>query len=73
MTGLGFVLKTLRRGQIVTDSVTQTTDSGLTSVDIGGLTAMTSTPEAVADGQQVAKKILDINMARGRVSLTLKV
>ena len=37
-------LETLRRGQIVTDSVTQTTDSGLTSVDIGSLTAMTSRP-----------------------------
>ena len=37
-------LETLRRGQIVTDSVTQTTDSGHTSVDIGSLTAMTSRP-----------------------------
>ncbi|MDQ0829393.1 hypothetical protein QF032_001237 [Streptomyces achromogenes] len=38
-------LKTLRRGQIVTGTVTLIADFGVTFVDIGGFTAMINTPE----------------------------
>ncbi|MFF2860828.1 hypothetical protein ACFVSX_13120 [Streptomyces rubiginosohelvolus] len=39
-------LRTLRRGQLVTGTVTTTADFGVTFVDIGGFTAMINLPES---------------------------
>jgi small subunit ribosomal protein S1 len=76
-------LKTLRRGQIVTGTVTEIADFGVTFVDIGGFTAMINVPElswrrighpsdVVAVGQEVSAEVLDVDMVRERVPLSLK-
>lgn len=76
-------LKTLRRGEIVTGSVTQIASFGVTFVDIGGFEAMINIPElswrpfnhpsdVVAVGQEISAEILDVDPIRERVSLSLK-
>ncbi|MFJ3306826.1 S1 RNA-binding domain-containing protein [Streptomyces sp. NPDC086549] len=76
-------LKTLRRGQIVTGTVTVIADFGVTFVDIGGFTAMINIPElswrrinhpsdVVTVGQEISAEVLDVDMVRERVPLSLK-
>ncbi|MGW6868898.1 S1 RNA-binding domain-containing protein [Streptomyces sp. NPDC054901] len=76
-------LKTLRRGRIRTGTVTEIADSGVTFVDIGGFTAMIDIPElsrrrfdhpcdVVAVGQEISVEILDVDLVRERVALSLK-
>ncbi|GAA3056209.1 S1 RNA-binding domain-containing protein [Streptomyces glomeratus] len=76
-------LKTLRRGQIVTGTVTEIAGFGVTFVDIGGFTAMINIPElswrrinhpsdVVAVGQKISAVVLDVDMVRERVPLSLK-
>ncbi|MEU2287067.1 S1 RNA-binding domain-containing protein [Streptomyces sp. NPDC013178] len=76
-------LKTLRRGQIVTGVVTAIADFGVTFVDIGGFTAMINIPElswrpidhptdVVTVGQEISARVLDVDMVRERVPLSLK-
>lgn len=76
-------LKTLRRGQICTGTVTAIPDSGVTFVDIGGFTAMINMPElswrpcdfpsdVVSVGQEISAEILYVDMSRAHVSLSLK-
>ena len=76
-------LKTLRRGQIVTGTVTAIAGFGVTFVDIGGFRAMINIPElswrhidhpsdVVSVGQEVSAEILDVDMVRERVPLSLK-
>ncbi|MFE1349787.1 S1 RNA-binding domain-containing protein [Streptomyces sp. NPDC058757] len=76
-------LKTLRRGQVRTGTVTATTDFGVTFVDIGGFTAIIDLPElswrrfdhpsdVVAVGQEISAEVIDVDMTRERVSLSLK-
>ncbi|MFL5993340.1 MAG: S1 RNA-binding domain-containing protein [Streptomyces sp.] len=75
-------LKTLRRGQVVTGTVTSIASFGVTFVDIGGFTAMINVPElswrpfnhpsdVVSVGQEVTAEVLDIDMIRERVPLSL--
>ncbi|MCX5112680.1 S1 RNA-binding domain-containing protein [Streptomyces sp. NBC_00378] len=77
------VLKTLRRGQLVTGTVTCIADFGVTFVDIGGFTAVINIPElswrpvnhpsdVVGVGQEITAEVLDVDMARERVALSLK-
>ncbi|MFJ7206473.1 S1 RNA-binding domain-containing protein [Streptomyces sp. NPDC098789] len=76
-------LKTLRRGQICTGTVVAMPDFGVTFVDIGGFTAMINLPELswhrvehprdlLDIGQEVSAEILDVDLSRERVSLSLK-
>ncbi|MFF6802069.1 S1 RNA-binding domain-containing protein [Streptomyces sp. NPDC012616] len=76
-------LKTLRRGQIVTGTVTLIADFGVTFVDIGGFTAMINIPElswrpldhpsdVVGVGQEITAEVLDVDMVRERVPLSLR-
>ncbi|MGW2043300.1 S1 RNA-binding domain-containing protein [Streptomyces virginiae] len=76
-------LKTLRRGQVVTGTVTTIAGFGVTFVDIGGFTAMINIPElswrpfdhpsdVVSVGQEVTAEVLDVDMARERVPLSLR-
>ncbi|WP_406335716.1 S1 RNA-binding domain-containing protein [Streptomyces sp. NBC_00203] len=76
-------LKTLQRGQICTGTVTQIASFGVTFVDIGGFTAMINLPElswrhidhpsdVVAVGQRISTEILDVDLVRERVPLSLK-
>ncbi|MFJ3877518.1 S1 RNA-binding domain-containing protein [Streptomyces sp. NPDC090077] len=76
-------LKTLRRGQVCTGTVTQIAAFGVTFVDIGGFTAMINIPElsrrpvdhpseVVSVGRRISAKILDVDFSRERVSLSLK-
>ncbi|WP_405626661.1 S1 RNA-binding domain-containing protein [Streptomyces sp. NBC_00016] len=76
-------LKTLRRGQIVTGTVTAIASFGVTFVDIGGFTAMINIPElswrpldhpsdVVSVGQEVTAEVLDVDMVRERVPLSLR-
>ncbi|MFC7839957.1 S1 RNA-binding domain-containing protein [Streptomyces sp. NPDC057382] len=76
-------LKTLRRGQVVTGTVTTIADFGVTFVDIGGFTAMINIPElswrpidhpsdVVSVGQEVTAEVLDVDMVRERVTLSLR-
>ncbi|MGV9925171.1 S1 RNA-binding domain-containing protein [Nocardia rhamnosiphila] len=76
-------LKTLRRGQVVTGTVTTIADFGGTFVDIGGCTALINLPELswrpvrnpsdfVGVGQQITAEILDVDMVRERVALSLR-
>ncbi|WP_328419552.1 S1 RNA-binding domain-containing protein [Streptomyces sp. NBC_00443] len=76
-------LKTLRRGEIVTGTVTHIASVGVTFVDIGGFEAIINIPELswrhieypsdlVSVGQEVNAEILDIDPVRERVSLSLK-
>ncbi|MFH7596922.1 S1 RNA-binding domain-containing protein [Streptomyces racemochromogenes] len=76
-------LKTLRRGQVVKGTVTVIADFGVTFVDIGGFTAMINIPElswrpfdhpsdVVSVGQEVTAEVLDVDMVRERVPLSLR-
>ncbi|MFF4368208.1 S1 RNA-binding domain-containing protein [Streptomyces sp. NPDC001594] len=76
-------LKTLRRGQVVTGTVTTIAGFGVTFVDIGGFTAMINIPElswrpfafpsdVVSVGQEVTAEVLDVDMVRERVPLSLR-
>lgn len=77
------LLKTLRRGQVVTGTVRTIASFGVTFVDIGGFTAMINIPELswrhinhpsdlVSVGQEVTAEVLDVDMVRERVPLSLK-
>ncbi|WP_326587301.1 S1 RNA-binding domain-containing protein [Streptomyces sp. NBC_01294] len=76
-------LKTLHRGQICTGTVTEIASFGVTFVDIGGFTAMINIPElswrrfnhpsdVVSIGQRISAEILDVDLVRERVPLSLK-
>lgn len=76
-------LKTLRRGQVVTGTVTTIAGFGVTFVDIGGFTAMINLPElswrpfnhpsdVVSVGQEVTAEVLGVDMVRERVQLSLR-
>ncbi|WP_345044855.1 S1 RNA-binding domain-containing protein [Streptomyces sannanensis] len=76
-------LKTLHRGQICTGTVTEIASFGVTFVDIGGFTAVINVPElswrrfdhpsdVVAVGQEISAEILDVDLVRERVPLSLK-
>jgi predicted RNA-binding protein with RPS1 domain len=76
-------LKKLRRGQVVTGTVTSIASFGVTFVDIGGFTAMINIPElswrpinhpsdVVSIGQQVTAEVLDVDMVWERVPLSLR-
>ncbi|MFD7078832.1 S1 RNA-binding domain-containing protein [Streptomyces sp. NPDC059918] len=76
-------LKTLRRGQVVTGTVTAIAGFGVTFVDIGGFTAMINIPElswrpfdhpsdVVSVGQEVTAEVLDVDVVRERVPLSLR-
>ncbi|MFF0191155.1 S1 RNA-binding domain-containing protein [Streptomyces sp. NPDC005244] len=76
-------LKALRRGQIVTGTVTTIASFGVTFVDLGGFTAMINVPELswrpldhpseiVSVGQEVTAEILDVDMIRERVPLSIR-
>lgn len=76
-------LKTLRRGQVVTGTVTSIASFGVTFVDIGGFTAMINIPElswrpvnhpsdVVSVGQEVTAEVLDVDTVRERVPLSIK-
>ncbi|MEW1870078.1 S1 RNA-binding domain-containing protein [Streptomyces caelestis] len=76
-------LKTLRRGQVVTGTVTTIASFGVTFVDIGGFTAMINIPElswrpinhpsdVVGVGQEITAQVLDVDMVRERVPLSLR-
>ncbi|MEU3788107.1 S1 RNA-binding domain-containing protein [Streptomyces sp900129855] len=77
-------LKTLRRGQVVTATVTTFASFGVTFVDIGGFTAVINIPElswrpinhpsdVVSVGQEITAEVLDVDMVRERVPLSLRV
>jgi small subunit ribosomal protein S1 len=74
------LLKDLRPGQAVTGTVTSISGDGTASVDIGGLTAMTSTPahpggpsrSPAAAGQHVTATVLHVDTIREQVTLTLR-
>lgn len=76
-------LKTLRRGQVVTGTVTSIAGFGVTFVDIGGFTAMINIPQlswrpinhpsdVVSVGQEITAEVLDVDMVRERVPLSLR-
>ncbi|WRZ88037.1 S1 RNA-binding domain-containing protein [Streptomyces sp. NBC_01007] len=76
-------LKTLQRGQVVTGTVTSIASFGVTFVDIGGFTAMINIPElswrpfnhpsdVVSVGQEITAEVLDVDMVRERVPLSLR-
>ena len=76
-------LKTLRRGQVVTGTVQTIAGFGVTFVDIGGFTAMINIPElswrpfnhpsdVVSVGQKITAEVLDVDMIRERVPLSLR-
>jgi small subunit ribosomal protein S1 len=76
-------LKSLRRGQVCTGTVTEIASFGVTFVDIGGFTAMINLPElswrhvnspsdVLAVGQEITAEILDVDLIRERASLSLK-
>ncbi|MFC7221061.1 S1 RNA-binding domain-containing protein [Streptomyces polyrhachis] len=76
-------LKTLHRGQVVTGTVTTIAGFGVTFVDIGGFTAMINIPElswrpfnhpsdVVSVGQEITAEVLDVDMTRERVPLSLR-
>jgi small subunit ribosomal protein S1 len=76
-------LKTLRRGQVVTGTVQTIASFGVTFVDIGGFTAMINIPElswrpfnhpsdVVSIGQEITAEVLDVDMIRERVPLSLR-
>ncbi|MEU5695856.1 S1 RNA-binding domain-containing protein [Actinosynnema sp. NPDC020468] len=76
-------LKTLRRGQVVTGTVTLIAPFHVTFVDIGGFEAMINISElswrpfdrpsdVVAEGEEVTAVILDVDPVRAHVPLSLK-
>ncbi|NKY85239.1 S1 RNA-binding domain-containing protein [Nocardia veterana] len=75
-------LKTLHPGQICNGSVSKIADSGV-FVDLGGFTAMINIPELsrrpvdhpseiLTLGQEITAQILDVDMVRERVTLSLE-
>ncbi|MCD0446396.1 S1 RNA-binding domain-containing protein [Glycomyces sp. A-F 0318] len=77
------VLTTLRKGQICTGTVTAIPPFHVTFVDIGGVTGQINVPElswrhidhptdVVSVGQEITVKILDVDMVRERVALSLR-
>ncbi|HEY1093633.1 MAG TPA: S1 RNA-binding domain-containing protein [Glycomyces sp.] len=77
------VLKTLHRGQICIGTVTAIPPFLVTFVDIGGAIGQINLPElswrhiehptdVVSIGQEITVKILDVDMVRERVSLSLR-
>lgn len=77
------ILKTLHRGQVITGTVTEIASFGVTFVDIGGFTAMINIPQLswrhindpsdiVTVGQEITAEILDVDMVRECVPLSLK-
>ncbi|MDX3524719.1 S1 RNA-binding domain-containing protein [Streptomyces scabiei] len=77
------LLKTLRCGQVVTGTVTSIASFGVTIVDIGGFRAMIDIPElswrpfdhpsdVVSVGQEVTAEVLDVDLVRERVPLSLR-
>lgn len=81
--GESVLLRALRRGQIITGTVTEIASFGVTFVDIGGFTAMINIPElswrpirhpsdVVHVGQEITAEILDVEVERRRVPLSLK-
>ncbi|MGW6907495.1 S1 RNA-binding domain-containing protein [Streptomyces sp. NPDC054940] len=78
-----FSLKALHRGDIVTGTVSHIADFGVTFVDIDGVQAMINIPElswrpvdhpsdVVSVGQEITAEILDVDLSRERVSLSLR-
>lgn len=76
-------LKTLRRGQVVTGTVSSIASFGVTFVDLGGYTAMINIPElswrpinhpsdVVAVGQRITAEVLGVDMVWERVPLSLR-
>jgi ribosomal protein S1 len=77
------LLRTLRRGQTITGTVTEIASFGVTFVDIGGFTAMINIPElswrpikhpsdVVRVGQKITAEVLDVDIERRLVPLSLK-
>lgn len=77
------ILRTLYPGQVITGTVTEIASFGVTFVDIGGFTAMINIPQlswrpidypsdVVTVGQEITAEILDVDMVRERVPLSLK-
>ncbi|MGW0410357.1 S1 RNA-binding domain-containing protein [Streptomyces collinus] len=77
------LLRTLRRGQVLTGTVSAIASFGVTFVDIGDFDAMINLPELswrpfdhpsdiVSVGQEITAEILDVDMIRERVSLSLR-
>lgn len=73
----------MRRGQVVTGTVTTIANFGVTFVDIGGFAAMINLPElswrpfdhpsdVVSVGQEVTAEVLGVDMVRERVPLSLR-
>jgi small subunit ribosomal protein S1 len=76
-------LRTLRKGQLVTGTVTDIASFGVTFVDIGGVTAMINLPELssrpfdhpsdiVSVGEEITAEVLEVDMVRERVALSLR-
>ncbi|WP_405477480.1 S1 RNA-binding domain-containing protein [Streptomyces canus] len=76
-------LKTLRRGQVVTGTVTTIASFGVTLVDTGGFAAVINIPElswrpfnhlpdVVSVGQEITAEVLDVDMIWERVPLSLR-
>ena len=76
-------LRTLNRGEVVTGTVAHIAPFHVTFVDIGGCTATVNLPEltwrrfdlpsdVVSVGQRVRAKVLDVDLVRERVSLSLR-
>ncbi|MFD8086783.1 RNA-binding protein [Kitasatospora sp. NPDC059722] len=65
------LLKTLGPGRPVTGTVTGTTASGAVLVDIGGFTAAIDDAAAIPVGRRVTAQVLDVDMVREQVSLSL--
>ncbi|WP_205328660.1 S1 RNA-binding domain-containing protein [Glycomyces sp. YM15] len=77
------VMKALRRGQVCTGTVTAIPPFLVTFVDIGGVIGQINVPElswrhiehptdVVSVGQEITVKILDVDMVRERVALSLR-
>ncbi|WP_299531658.1 S1 RNA-binding domain-containing protein [uncultured Streptomyces sp.] len=76
-------MSVLRPGQLVTGTVTAVADFGVTFVDLGGCTALINLPElshepvgspadAVRVGETVTAEVVEVDLGRLRVSLSLK-
>ncbi|MGW3403005.1 S1 RNA-binding domain-containing protein [Streptomyces zhihengii] len=76
-------LTTLRRGQVVTGTVTRIAPFGVTFVDVEGFEAFINIPElswrrfehpsdVVSVGERIRAEVLDADLVRGRLALSLK-
>lgn len=76
-------LTTLRRGQVVTGTVTRIASFGVTFVEVEGVEAFINIPElswrrfehpsdVVSVGQRIRAEVLDADLVRGRLMLSLK-